>query len=200
MTPFKLLSLLLAYPDHDIVELRDEIACAAGELEPSPARDAIVAFADDFASQDALVAQLRYVQTFDFSKRAALNLTYWSHGDRRQRGVALLKLKRVFARLGLEPSGDELPDHLALLLEAADILGPHDGAELLREFRAPIELIRAFLHEQENEYAKLFDALAWLLGPLSAADADEALRLAAAGPPDETVGLEPVAPPEVMPV
>ena len=199
MSAFKLLSLLLSYPDRELLALRGDIAAVARDLPESPARRDIVAFADGFAAADPIALERRYVETFDFSKRAALNLSFWFHGDRRQRGVALLKLKRLFARLGLEPVGDELPDHLPLLLEAADILGPSDGAELLNEYRAPIELIRAFLGETGSDYALLFEALVWLLGPLAEDDAAEAMRLAADGPPSEQVGLEPFAPPEVMP-
>jgi nitrate reductase delta subunit len=38
-----------------------------------------------------------------------------------------------------------------------------------------------------------------LLGPLSDAERDQAREIAEHGPPMETVGLEPFAPPEVMP-
>ena len=45
----------------------------------------------------------------------------------------------------------------------------------------------------------LLDALAHLLGAPAQVDRARAARLAAQGPPGELVGLEPFAPPEVMP-
>ena len=70
------------------------------------------------ASPAAALAR-RYVETFDLSRRTALDLTYYTHGDRRQRGLALLALRRRYAESGLELEGPELPDHLPVMLEYA---------------------------------------------------------------------------------
>jgi nitrate reductase delta subunit len=45
----------------------------------------------------------------------------------------------------------------------------------------------------------VLDAATAVLPALSAEELAEARRIAAEGPPDEEVGLEPFAPPEVMP-
>ncbi len=85
------------------------------------------------------------------------------------------------------------------MLELADMLDPAAAGELLGEFRAAIELAAAALRERHSPYKLLFAALSALLGPASEQHLDGVTRLAAQGPPTEDVGLEPYAPPELMP-
>ena len=53
--------------------------------------------------------------------------------------------------------------------------------------------------ELDSPYADPVDAVCLTLGELPAADRDRVGNLVAGGPPSELVGLEPFAPPEVMP-
>jgi nitrate reductase delta subunit len=199
MTAYKLLSLLLCYPDAQLFGLRAQIGDAAATLPVSGPAAEIIAFVEATCGDDLEQAQADYVGTFDFNRRASLHVTYPYQGDRRQRGVALLKLRRLYERLGLEPTGTELPDFLPLLLELADMLEPQEARELLGEFRAAIELTAAALQHQGSPYRHLFAALSLLLGPASEEEIADVMRLAAEGPPEEEVGLEPFAPPELMP-
>jgi len=199
MTTYKLLSLLLSHPDAELHALRGEIREAAHGLPDDQARAAVLAFLDGTDSWDAGDAQEHYVWSFDFNRRAGLYLTYAYQGDRRQRGVALLKLRRLYERLGVEQRSDELPDYLPLMLELADMLEPSEAREFLGEYRVAIELIHAALADQRSPYLPLLSALSTLLGPAAEDDLAEVLRLAYEGPPAEQVGLEPFAPPEAMP-
>ena len=172
MKPWLRLSALLQYPDEELL--------AAHELprwmRETPLRE----------------LQAAYVQTFDFDRRASLHLTYHTHGDRRQRGLELVRLKRRFEEAGLPLTGAELPDYLPVLLEFA-ALAPAEGEALLNEFRVPLELVRARLHERKSPYAELLDALAAALPKRTRAQAEAARRLAEEGPPGELVGLDPFA-------
>ncbi len=199
MSVYKLLSLLLSYPDAELFALRGEIAAAAARLPVSGPAAEIQTFLAAAADDVLETAQADYVGTFDFNRRASLHLTYPYQGDRRQRGVALLKLRRLYQRLGLELVSGELPDYLPLLLELAAMLAPSEAVELLGEFRVAIELARAALEHQGSPYRHLFSALSQLLGPPSEDELADLMRLAAQGPPEEEVGLEPFAPPELMP-
>ena len=184
MKPWKLLSLLLQYPDHELVAARDELERAASGLGQ------IERF---LACQRELplgALQQAYVQTFDFDRRASLYLTYHTHGDRRQRGLELVRLKRRFAEAGLPLTGSELPDYLPALLEFA-ALEPVEGEALLNELRAPLELTRSRLHQTGSAYADLLDALVAALPKPTRAQLAAAQRLAEEGPPEELVGLEP---------
>ena len=188
----KLLSLLLQYPTDELLAARGELAAAAD----GPIRR----FADWWAAEPAARLQRAYVETFDFTRRNSLYLTYHVHGDRRQRGVALLRLKQRYAAAGLDLLDGELPDYLPVMLEFAALAPPDVGLAALAESRDAIELVRASLHEAGSPYAALLDAVAALLPGLTGAQAARVRRLAADGPPSEQVGLEPFAPPEVMPM
>ena len=190
----KLLSLLLQYPGDELLAARAELAAAAGRGGP------VARFVDWWAGADPGELRLAYVETFDFTRRNSLYLTYHVHGDRRQRGVALLRLKQRYAAAGLELLDGELPDYLPVMLEFA-ALAPEDvGLAALADGRDAIELIRSSLHEARSPYALLLDAVAAMLPGLTGAQAARVRRLAAEGPPSEQVGLEPFAPPEVMPM
>ena len=198
--PLKLVSLLLQYPDEGLLAARAELAAAAEELPRSRQADAIRAFARFHAGAEAGELQQRYVDTFDFARRNSLYLTYHTHGDRRQRGMALLSLKQRFAAAGLPLAEDagELPDFLPLLLEFA-VLAPEAGLAALERHRESLELLRASLHADASPWAALLDAVVAPLPGLSRAQAARVRELAKEGPPDEQVGLEPFAPPETMP-
>jgi nitrate reductase delta subunit len=188
----KLLSLLLQYPGEELLAARAELAGAADEP--------VARFVEWWAREPAGELQRAYVETFDFTRRNSLYLTYHVHGDRRQRGVALLRLKQRYAAAGLELLDGELPDYLPVMLEFAAFAPPDIGLAALAERRDAIELIRASLHRAGSPYALLLDAVAGLLPGLTGAQAARVRRLAAEGPPSEEVGLEPFAPPEVMPM
>jgi nitrate reductase molybdenum cofactor assembly chaperone NarJ/NarW len=191
----KLLSLLLQYPTDDLLAARAELAAAgAGEGR------AVERFLDWWVREPARGLQRAYVETFDFTRRNSLYLSYHVHGDRRQRGVALLRLKQRYAAAGLELLDGELPDYLPVMLEFAALAPPDVGLAALAESRDAVELVRASLHEAGSRYALLLDAIAELLPGLTGAQAARVRRLAAEGPPSEEVGLEPFAPPEVMPM
>jgi nitrate reductase delta subunit len=171
--PWQLLSALLQYPDAELLEAADDLPAW---IQKTPLRE----------------LQAAYVQTFDFDRRASLHLTYHTHGDRRQRGLELVRLKRRYADAGLPMTEGELPDYLPVLLEFA-ALAPEQGEALLNELRVPLELVRARLHEKESPYAELLDALVAALPKRTKAQAAAARRLAHDGPPGELVGLEPFA-------
>lgn len=195
--PLKLASLLLQYPSD---ELRDA-AAAARELEIAPSRGRqageLRAFCGWYAATPLAELQRLYVEAFDFTRQCSLHLTYHVHGDRRQRGVAMLALKASYRGAGFEPPGTELPDYLPLMLEFAS-LAP-GGAEVLEDNRVAIELIRAGLRRESSPFAPLLDVVVAALGRLSSQKVARIRRLAAEGPPREEVGLEPFAPPDVMP-
>lgn len=197
-TRYQLLSLLLSYPADEIVEGREQLAAAASTLTRGRATDPILRFLEYFRRESALALQQRYVETFDLQKRSSLHLTFFTHGDTRKRGQELLRLKRLYRSAGYMLEGAELPDYLPLMLEFA-ALDPEHGEWLLREHQAGLELLHIHLREKGSVYSGLLEALRAGLPALSPARLAEVRRLLAAGPPREEVGLEPFAPPEVMP-
>ena len=196
--PWALLSFLLRYPDAGMVAARDEIVSEVSALPGGPVREALERFLDGWTG-DATALAARYVETFDLRRRASLYLTYYAHGDTRERGMALLRLKKLYRAAGLPMQSPELPDHLTVMLAFAALAPQTHGATLLAEHRPAIELLRLSLHDLGSPYAHVLDAVAAGLPPLSVTERGEVARLAREGPPDEAVGLEPYGPPEAMP-
>jgi nitrate reductase delta subunit len=161
-------------------------------------RAALEAFLADWSGDQTALAAL-YVETFDLRRRATLELTYYAHGDTRERGMALLRLKKLYRLAGLPMESAELPDHLTVMLAFAALAGEGRGEALLAEHRPAIELLRLSLHDLGSPYAHVLDAVAALLPALTVSERAEVARLAREGPPDEAVGLEPYGPPEAMP-
>jgi nitrate reductase delta subunit len=198
-TTYKLCSLLLQYPDEEIREARTDLIAAVDELPDSPATTALKHFCGWCLAADDLALRQHYVQVFDLDKRCGLYLSFYGDGDRRQRGVTLLRLKRLYRAAGLPLEGSELPDYLPVMLEFVAHAPRGQGEIVLREHRAALELLRHGLHDRGTPYADVLDAVCLTVGEPSAADRARAIKLAALGPPQELVGLEPFAPPEVMP-
>jgi nitrate reductase delta subunit len=163
--------VLLQYPDEELLAPADELPAW---MRGMPLR----------------ALQELYVRTFDFDRRASLHLTYHTYGDRRQRGLELVRLKRRYAEAGLPLEGDELPDYLPVLLEFAALV-PDDGEALLNELRAPLELVRSRLHKTGSPYAEQLDSVVAALPKPTRAQLAAALKLADEGPPAELVGMEP---------
>jgi nitrate reductase delta subunit len=196
---YKLCSLFLQYPDGQLMASRHELIAATADLPDCAAASALRRFGEWWGAAEALELEQHYVATFDLDKRCSLFVTYYDEGDRRRRGVALLRLKRLYRAAGLPLEGSELPDFLPVMLEFAGAAPDRRGEIVLREHRAALELLRQSLHHRHTPYAHVLDAACLTIGALPPADRARAIKLAAAGPPAELVGLEPFAPPELMP-
>ncbi|MBA2348058.1 MAG: nitrate reductase molybdenum cofactor assembly chaperone [Solirubrobacterales bacterium] len=191
--PYALLSYLMRYPE-DGLELAAAEVAALPDGEPREALERFLA-----ASGEDVDSQVRYVATFDMKRSVTPHLTYYEHGDTRRRGVALLRLKRLFREAGLPVADGELPDHLAVILAFAALAPDGYGEAVLAEHRPALELLRGALHRSESPYAHVLDALVAGLPALKSEEHEELVKMAADGPPDEDVGLEPFGPPEAMP-
>ncbi|WP_168735771.1 nitrate reductase molybdenum cofactor assembly chaperone [Cohnella fermenti] len=116
---YGIVSVLLQYPDEEwrrrLSDLREE----AEELADAEDRETITDFLDLAERTEEREWQDRYVRTFDFGKKSNLYATYSEHGEDRERGTALLSLKRLYQEAGFELETTELPDYLPLMLEFA---------------------------------------------------------------------------------
>ena len=189
---FKLLSILLRYPDDGLMEHRAEISEAARSLPNSPAKDNILAFLAHWESEPAPRLQASYTGAFDFKRRGCLYLSYYRYGDQRARGQVLADMKAAYARAGYPLDTTELPDYLPLVLEfASEVM--EEGLPMLAENRAAIEVIRRSLRHDNSPYSHLVEALTFFLPDLDEETAAEMQKLIVQGPPQESVGLEPYA-------
>jgi nitrate reductase delta subunit len=192
--------LALQYPDTELLCRLPMLRSAVGTL-PTPVGGPLGGLLDHLARTPADTMAADYVATFDLSRRHALHLTYFTHGDTRKRGLALLRVKQTYRRFGyvLDDCGDhaELPDHLSVVLEFAATVDASAGSRLLQEYRAGLELLGLALTEANSPYAAATTAVSATLPPLHGSVREAVARLAAEGPPGEEVGLDPFVPPEV---
>lgn len=189
-------SVLLSYPDVNFVE---DLAAVGRTLEHMPksrARMDLYSTHRQLAEMSFVAAAECYVDTFDLQKRHSLHLTYYRHGDTRERGMALSSLVDLYKGVGLAPSGGELPDFLPALLELAAVSSI--GSAVLREHRPALEVLRSELEKDRSVYCGAISSVLQTLGVLSKQDRVTIKTYRSQGPPGEKVGLEPFAPPEII--
>ena len=191
-------SLLLGYPDDELLGRLDLIEGAAGRLPEhvaTPLRACVIRL------REAALTELEedYVDTFDNRRRHNLFLTYFAHGDTRKRGMALLRFKQTYLASGFDLVDTELPDHLCVVLEYAATVDHEQGRRLILDHRAGLELLRISLTEAGSRWAGAVEAVTATLPPLRGDEMDAVRRLAAEGPPAEEVGLTPYETPAFDP-
>ena len=192
-------SILLAYPDE---RQQAGLPAVAGALPGLPAALAapLRRVLEHLERTPLPEAQIAYVDTFDSRRRCNLYLTYFTHGDTRGRGLALLRFKQTYLRSGfvLDASpteGEELPDHLCVVLEYGSCVDQKLGWRLLLDHRASVELLRLALRDSASPWAGAVEAVCATLPPVRGTDEDLVRRLAAEGPPAEEVGMTPYGTP-----
>lgn len=183
-------SLLLAYPDEAQDDRLGTVEALCASLPAEQARP-LLATVRYLRRTSRTEAAQRYVETFDLCRKSTLFLTYWTDGDTRNRGLAMLAFARAYRAAGTTPPAGESPDHLAVLLEFAARIDSATGSALLAAHRSAIAAIHLALTESGSPYAAVLDAIDATLPAATDQDLNRARQLVAAGPPAESVGLAP---------
>ncbi|CAN2244439.1 NarJ Nitrate reductase delta subunit [Candidatus Planktophila vernalis] len=178
----------LGYPEQSFIDRNAELLNMTHALAPK-LREPLVKFLTSAAQMPLNQLQQHYVEIFDMRRKCSLFLTSWTHGDTRNRGMALVYFIQIYKRCGLLLSPHELPDHLAVVLEFAALENPIEGDLLLGEHQAPILLIRDALHKCGSIYGEVLDAVVESLPEMTPEIEARAKALAITGPPKEFVGL-----------
>lgn len=190
---WQVVSLLLDYPD-DVLVARVPVLRGVVAGLPDAQRLPLVEVLDTIEHGDLTALQQEYVDTFDVTRKCSLHLTYFTSGDTRRRGVALVEFKQAYRKAGLEFDTDaELPDHLCVVLEFGAVQDWATAWYLLTRHRVGIEVLRAGLAQRSSPWLPALQALRSTLPELDGDDQEALLRLVAEGPPQEEVGLEPYA-------
>lgn len=188
---WQMVSLLLDYPDERLLGLVPVLRESTRGV-PSVVAEPLTAFIDHLEATPLPQLQADYVDTFDVTRRCALHLTYFLHGDTRKRGAALVQFKQAYRRAGveIEDEGVELPDHLCVVLEFGATADPQTAWKLLNDHRVAIELLRTALKGKESPWLPVVEALRATLPQLQGDDEEALARLIAQGPPQEEVGID----------
>jgi nitrate reductase delta subunit len=192
-------SILLDYPDELLLsrlDLLDEVAASLPAKIGSGLQETI-----QYLHRPGVgTTQSQYVDTFDTRRRGCLFLTYFSNGETRKRGLALLRIKQVYARAGLELAPEQLPDHLCVVLEFGALTDAKAGLKIILDNRAGLELLRLHLHETGSPWSGAVESVCSTLPLLKGKDHEIVARLIAEGPADEQVGLDTYGMPDLAPI
>ncbi len=192
-------SILMDYPDEDLFERLDLLSEVATSL-PAKLGAGLQATIDHLRGQSSWESQSDYVDTFDTRRRGCLFLTYFSNGETRKRGLALLRIKQVYTKAGLVLTEDQLPDHLCVVLEFAATTDQQAGLKIILDNRAGLELLRLHLVEIDSPWRGALETVCMTLPALKGKDHEAVERLIAEGPEDEQVGLSPYGMPDLAPM
>lgn len=157
MLQYKILSVLMDYPQAPLIEALPEIRQylavtpeVAEELEPLLS----------YLEQSSLItAQENYVATFDRTPAHSLHLFEHIHGESRDRGQAMVDLMEEYKRHGFEMNCAELPDYIPLFLEFLSQLSQEQALELFNEAIHIMAAIGDRLAQSQSVYAVLFEVL-----------------------------------------
>ena len=164
MIVLRALGALLSYPD-----LRQALPEIAEAIRGSPLiaareRDGLIVLIDELASDDILAAEERYVELFDRGRATSLNLFEHLHGESRDRGDAMVELKRRYERAGFELATRELPDHLPVVLEYLSCRDAAETRDMLLDCAHLLKRIGGALIARGSSYAAVLQALLVIAG------------------------------------
>lgn len=153
MQSFKLLSVLLCYPEPELLaalpELRDL-------LEQEGSRQTLAPLLDYLGSTSLIRLQENYVATFDRSTSHSLHLFEHIHGESRDRGQAMVDLLEEYRKHGFDLSTTELPDYVPLFLEFIAQLPEDNVQALLGDAIHVLAMIGNKLDVAQSPYACVF--------------------------------------------
>lgn len=187
---FSAASELLSYPSQELLDDLGVIGEQIGKVRKKSLRIPLRNACEWISGQTLEQLQLNYVNTFDFSKKCTLHLTYFTHGDTRDRGSSLARLAGIYKDNGLTLSASELPDFLPVLLEFAAI--SKTGSDILRELRTELEFLSDQLRKISSPYWEAVSAVGKAVGPISKQGLVKMAQIKTQGTPCEFVGLEPL--------
>jgi len=159
-------SALLSYPREELLRALPELADAirASPLVTPRERKSLLVLIDELARGELLVMEERYVELFDRGRATSLNLFEHLHGEGRERGDAMVELKRVYERAGFELSTRELPDYLPVVLEYLSCRDLAETKDMISDCAHILKKLAAALLARSSAYAAVPQALLVIAG------------------------------------
>lgn len=157
MSIYKILSVLLCYPEQELIDSIPAIEQILSELQVNS--ESIQPLLTELAAKDLITLQENYVQTFDRTPTQSLHLFEHIHGEDRIRGQAMVDLMQEYQNDGFEVTANELPDYLPLFLEYLAVCDTQKSTELLGEAIDVIGHIEAKLSANNSVYTGIFKHL-----------------------------------------
>jgi nitrate reductase delta subunit len=177
MKTFKVLGVLLSYPEMELIAALPELEQALDreQLLGRDERRALDALFATLHSSELMALQEQYVSLFDRVRSLSLHLFEHVHGESRDRGQAMVELNKMYQKQGLNISSNELPDFLPAFLEYLSLLPVKEAEALLADSAHILEALGARLRKRGSPYNAVFGALVALSGEkVNASVIDEA--------------------------
>lgn len=161
MKTFKVLSLLLSYPQAEWVHELDLMEKLLDDEQAinGQARQQLADLLLSLRTEPLLDAEQNYVATFDRNPSHSLHLFEHIHGESRDRGMAMVNLIEEYRKHGLDMDADELPDFVPLFLEYLSQLPDQQALNMLGETVDVLALIGRKLKGNSSPYHNVFDVL-----------------------------------------
>jgi nitrate reductase delta subunit len=166
MLVFRAFSALLSYPTEDMRRALPEITevISVSPLVAARERRGLLDLTDELGRGDLLAAEERYVDLFDRGRALSLHLFEHLHGESRDRGEAMVELKRIYEQAGFELSARELPDYLPVVLEYLSCRDLAEARDMLADCAHILTIIGRSLIARQSRYAAILQALLIIAG------------------------------------
>ncbi len=178
---FKAFAALLTYPSEEMRQALPEISVviASSPLVGAKEKQKLAELIAELGEGDLLAAEERYVDLFDRGRALSLNLFEHLHGEGRDRGAAMVDLKRLYDDAGFELVTRELPDYLPVVLEYLSQRDVAEARDMLADCAHILTSIARSLIARQSRYAAVLQALIVIAGE----------------EPVDATGIKPVKPP-----
>ena len=181
-------SILLDYPKPDRRAQFAQVAQAIASLPPEIAEE-FDAFLSAASAMSQHELEAHFTEIFDQKRKCCPYLTYYSTGDTRRRGMALVGFIEAYRAAGWEVEDGELPDYLPMVLEFSARSDSPIASQLLTSYREGIEVLRTALETFASPYSHVVAAVCRSFGDIDDETRERYLRLVNEGPPTEMVGV-----------
>lgn len=186
MKTFKVISILLTYPEPDWLSALPEFEAALAEEAGfnGDAGERMAPLVALLRESKLITLQENYVTTFDRNPSHSLHLFEHIHGESRDRGSAMINLLEEYWKRDFDATASELPDYVPLFLEFLSLLPADEARELLGDAVHVLAAIGRKLDANGSPYAIAFQVLE-ALSPVAAQelaeppvrDMDEAMEM-----------------------
>ena len=164
MKIYKILSVLLQYPEQELLDNLEEIKEWVNDTADidSQERSILQTYLKQMEGSPLIDLQAEYVKTFDMVPEHSLHLTHHLFGDDKNRGPALIDLGELYKDYGVEvsESAKELPDYLPLILEFAAYLDGSESTVFLSDAKKVFGVLMDNLKKAASPYADLISIIA----------------------------------------
>ncbi|NQY25540.1 MAG: nitrate reductase molybdenum cofactor assembly chaperone [Piscirickettsiaceae bacterium] len=163
MKIYKILSVLLQYPEQELLDNLEEIKDWVNDTSDinKQERSLLQGYLKKMESNSLIELQANYVSTFDMVPEHSLHLTHHLFGDDKNRGPALIDLGELYKDYGIEvsESAKELPDYLPLILEFAAYLDGNESTVFLADAKKVFGVLMDNLKKAASPYADLISII-----------------------------------------